>query len=752
MAKKIILLSDGTGNSAAKVWRTNVWRVFEALDLTSDEQIACYDDGVGTSSFKPLAILGGGFGWGLKRNVIDLYKFVCRNYSSTDDEIFGFGFSRGAFTIRVVVGLILNQGLIPRRTPAGHPVTEANLDRMARAAYRSYRAEKFHSVLRLESLFRRLRNLFLKVPYDPSKNVPAPTIRFLGLWDTVAAYGLPIEEMTRGVSQWIWPLELPGRTPDSKIMRACHALSLDDERTTFHPVLWNERNEPRVAPDKDGVRHTKGERITQVWFSGVHSNVGGGYPDDSLAQIPLVWMMKEAMDCGLKFKQKPASEPDALVRAESARDKDGRLYDSRHGLGGYYRYGPRKLVDLCHMRLSRAPEDEVEIATPKIHDSVFKRMETNARAYAPIGLPEKYEVVTGDGYIVAPDQYEKPKHAETRVKSQERVWDLVWWRRVVYFLTVAASLYLVLYPLSRSVPRVAKDTTALHPISDALGFLSVFLPNYGNPWFNDYQGDPLRFLIVVALITILMALSSKLSSRIIDAMAAIWHAPGGGDGLPNSLVYRVRKTRGYQQTLRALKRHVAPFVFAMVFIWFGVSVLGHVVYLFEDSFGLFCSRSPDAKQLPQGQQAEISFTPDAFCFGTKVLLENGAKYHVTVRRDPATPWRDGSVETTLAGFRIGELPLGKRLPFVVGWPLKRELIRPWFRVILRFGKIGTFEDYLGPSANKPPGDDTLEETFTARTSDELFVSVNDIALPVPWIYDLFYRNNVGQATITVKRL
>ena len=70
MGRKIILLSDGTGNSAAKVWRTNVWRTFEALDLAGSDQVAFYDDGVGTSSFKPLAILGGAFGFGLKRNVI----------------------------------------------------------------------------------------------------------------------------------------------------------------------------------------------------------------------------------------------------------------------------------------------------------------------------------------------------------------------------------------------------------------------------------------------------------------------------------------------------------------------------------------------------------------------------------------------------------------------------------------------------------------------------------------------------------
>jgi len=78
-AKNIILLSDGTGNSAAKVWRTNVWRVFGSLALTNARQVAIYDDGVGSVSFKPLALLGGASGWGLKRNVIELYTFLCRN-------------------------------------------------------------------------------------------------------------------------------------------------------------------------------------------------------------------------------------------------------------------------------------------------------------------------------------------------------------------------------------------------------------------------------------------------------------------------------------------------------------------------------------------------------------------------------------------------------------------------------------------------------------------------------------------------
>src|SRR6202165_4007600 len=85
MGRKIILFSDGTGNSSSKVWRTNVWRTFQALDLTGSGQVAIYDDGVGTSSFKPLAILGGVFGYGLRRNVLNIYAFVCRNYRTAED-------------------------------------------------------------------------------------------------------------------------------------------------------------------------------------------------------------------------------------------------------------------------------------------------------------------------------------------------------------------------------------------------------------------------------------------------------------------------------------------------------------------------------------------------------------------------------------------------------------------------------------------------------------------------------------------
>ena len=135
MTKHIAVFADGTNNSSAALFRTNVWRLYQALDtqVSADgaSQLAYYHDGVGTSSFRPLAILGGAFGWGLKRNVLDCYKFICRNYRP-DDRIYLFGFSRGAFTVRVLASLICHEGLVK-------PDSNRNLEIYARDAYRAYR-------------------------------------------------------------------------------------------------------------------------------------------------------------------------------------------------------------------------------------------------------------------------------------------------------------------------------------------------------------------------------------------------------------------------------------------------------------------------------------------------------------------------------------------------------------------------------------------------------------------------------------
>lgn len=139
MGKNIVLLSDGTGNSAANLHKTNVWRVYRAL--STDNQLYEYDDGVGTSSLRPLALLSGAVGLGLARNVRHLYAFLSRNYSSADDDkVFAFGFSRGAFTIRMLIGLVRNQGLVNSGLPEESFQREV-LDRWT--AFRKSRFRRF---------------------------------------------------------------------------------------------------------------------------------------------------------------------------------------------------------------------------------------------------------------------------------------------------------------------------------------------------------------------------------------------------------------------------------------------------------------------------------------------------------------------------------------------------------------------------------------------------------------------------------
>jgi uncharacterized protein (DUF2235 family) len=321
MHRNILVFSDGTGNSSGKLFKTNVWRLYKAVDLADPKdpqeprQFAYYDDGVGTSSFRPLAVLGGAIGVGLARNVRDLYAFICRTYRP-GDKIYAFGFSRGAFTVRVLVGLILHQGIVP------YNGSEADLQRDVVRAYRAYRRERFiwrwwwplHVIVA-----RWLRDQVIAVwdkrfygkSYNKHHNIHAVNgealmIEFVGVWDTVAAYGLPIDELTRAVDYFIWPLSMPDRDLNPRVKRAMHALSLDDERNTFHPQLWNEGRPPKSpctpAPNEGRTpAKIEDERLSQVWFAGVHSDVGGGYPDDGLSYVPLEWMMTGAKKAGVRF-------------------------------------------------------------------------------------------------------------------------------------------------------------------------------------------------------------------------------------------------------------------------------------------------------------------------------------------------------------------------------------------------------------------------------------------------------------------
>lgn len=770
MSRKIALLSDGTGNSVSQVWRTNVWRTFERLDLSKSDQIAFYDDGVGTSSFKPLALLGGAFGYGLKRNVIALYKFACRNYRSADDEIFLFGFSRGAFTVRIVVGMILDQGLVCA-------TSEEELDAKAIAAYRAFR-RKFHTIWHIETPFRWARDLIVGTQYSKADNRQNPNIRFLGLWDTVAAYGMPIEEMANGIGQWLFPWYFPDYVLDPRVKRACHALSIDDERTTFHPVLWDERNEAPLGPREDGKRYLADERISQVWFPGAHSNIGGGYPEDSVAQIPLIWIMTEAQTCGLRFKSVVDASPQTFKYPTTAQDKDGRIYDPRSGFGGYYRYGPRDLFALSRVLLSRGGTSVL----PRIHESALARIQNNAHSYAPRGIPGQYEIVTSQYELLSPQQNpcEKNIQAQARENLQRRIWNVIWLRRVVYFLTIGVSLYLIVFPLLTELPQTAENSNPIRWVSNLVRFVGGFLPDVAETWTIGYARDPVQFVAVGGLLGVLLWCGTKLSAIIHTRLGVAWQAALASrlkdSGEPRDPLYRMRTSRIYIAILAGWKNYVAPFLFAFLFAYLGLALVSRALFIVQDNAGWVCratgtkesihtlapgefilanresirptkEQSADAFGTISGSLPE--FKTDDPCMSTGVWVERGRRYRVTFQ-DTESFYNNDIPSSKGASFADEGPTLWHKTKMLLAAPLLRTFSQPWFRVVARVGDKGGEEAFLGPDPTEKKY--LINVPFTATRDGELFLYVNDAVLGIPWLRDFFYGNNKGSTRVLITRL
>ena len=452
MAKNIVLFSDGTGNSASKLFKTNVWRLYQALDLHSDAgqpiQLPYHDDGVGTSSLGLLAGLGGAFGYGLKRNVLDLYCFLSRHYEP-GDQIYAFGFSRGAFTIRVLVGLIANQGIVQART-------EIERRQLAERTYWAYLEDRHGRSEKRGPLSPFLLKLRKWTGRSSSTGLPLldpPRIRFVGLWDTVSAYGG--NPLTVPLIDCFYPVRFADHRLSPRVERACHALALDDERLSFHPEIWDEREEEDP------------NRISQVWFAGVHSNVGGSYPDDGMSLISLLWMIEQARDAGLRFN---ISE---VVRLRAAANPHGKMYDSRRGVGGIYLYCPREVA--------------IRGSVARIHASVFQRIRNQSEGYAPIVLPSDFEIVPADRQPGDPG--ELPRLISIAREIPGKVASLVAQKKKVQLLGLLAGSWLLLMPFfSRLIRTVAAEGTRggeiLAPLRAANASLYQFFASFER--FNDW--------------------------------------------------------------------------------------------------------------------------------------------------------------------------------------------------------------------------------------------------------------------------
>jgi uncharacterized protein (DUF2235 family) len=842
MSKIIVLLADGTGNSAAQLFKTNVWRLYKALDLRdpppdgSIRQIAYYHDGVGTSSFKPLTMLGGVFGVGLKRNVIDIYTFLCRNYDE-GDRIFAYGFSRGAFTIRVLAGVVLTQGVLRCRVKGerkdatkaeGAHLTEEDLKRYAADAYRRYRRgykvpifEKKNKteatnpdktvglVDRLRNLRRGVLRAWRRLRRHPQYDEIArshPKIDFIGVWDTVAAYGLPIDEMTRGIDEWVWPLSMPNYALRPDVLRARHALSLDDERDTFHPLLWDEVAEDRLVKNKEVLPG----RLQQVWFAGVHSNVGGGYADDSLSYVPLEWMMtesakpvprledgKETEQPGLRFL--PPKEREQRLPPP---DDFGPLYNSRRGVAAYYRYQPRRIA----ARLAKPDSHTLMMQDPnrkgvgllkrvQVHESVFHRIRAGNDRYAPIVLPQDYKVVKFDGTVADGSDYPPPARARL-----EWVWNDVWRRRVNYFMTIGVTAVLALFPLIQFIwppSACVGPQCLLTPVIEAIG---AVLPGFVQPWIEAFAVSPGSFLVVALIIFGHLLRSRYLARSVHDGMRELWaqslklplgpespakiatpeHAvtrAGRSTGIPTAKsdgwIYWLRTAHRYQRFFQILKWQGIPAFFGAAVLFGGALLILLLLLVGVQRVRLAYSELTNQHCATgvEGLRAEPGlFDTRSLCWRAQAHVQKGARYRVTMR--VIEDWVDETMPAWPMGFMIGShtIPTSPRgyasdelkwytRPSVL---MRRSLSGRWFQPMLKIippdergGHIHLLEmscacgqaaDAVPPGQRRPA---VYTADFEAAITGEVFLYVNELAALMDGPTSLYYDNNWGKAEVRI---
>ena len=341
--KRLVLLCDGTWDRATRNSPTNVRKLSNALagmgtapDGSAIAQVGKYVEGVGTNLFNRLP--GGIFGAGISGRIKAGYRWICENYEQ-GDELFLFGFSRGAFTARSCAGLIRNAGVLRRG--------EVNLVDDAYRLYRS-RGAAAHPDGETAKRFRAEHSL------DP---VP---IRFIGVWDTVGALGIPGVPARLARGWWgFHDLKL-----SSRVDLAFHALSIDEHRRPYRPTPWEHQS------------HSAAQTLCQVWFTGTHGDVGGGYRDPSLSEIALMWMVGQASDqagLGIRpeyFRAVPAAPLDTareqgLVICPS---REGQITNTRKGIFKILPLYLRPMLDptgVARYRASSTARDRLHTASPR---------------------------------------------------------------------------------------------------------------------------------------------------------------------------------------------------------------------------------------------------------------------------------------------------------------------------------------------------------------------------------------------------
>lgn len=401
---------------------------------------------------------------------------------------------------------------------------------------------------------------------------------------------------------------------------------------------------------------------------------------------------------------------------------------------------------------------------------MFERIKACVDGYAPIVLPATYQVTDQDGNIKSAG-HEHSTQADARASLQERVWNLVWRRRVVYFATVFVTAFLVFMPVILARwPQLgygqASPVESLIPIIVAAGEV---LPNFLKPWIDAYKAAPEYFLAGVILVGVLLWRGGKLEGRIDDAMRPIWHEnlkqpphPVPAVPPPNDWIYSLRMWNGYRAffyflTHTALPGLCACLIFGFLVFCFLV-VSSRVFFPTGSLFGGVCVPSRNATQVLGAIDAPKDFPTNALCHATELAVTKGNTYRITL--EVKTPWQDRkntprrpnrAVATDPRGFGSDKAARGMWL----GLPFRRFASVEWFRPIVRVKRWGLDEQVLAfepvDTCDCPkPDPSVFRATFKVGSTGEVFLYVNDVVFGLPWIAGTRYRDNKGTAKVTIE--
>jgi uncharacterized protein (DUF2235 family) len=348
--RRLAIFLDGTWNTLNN--NTNVWRLKSLTSETADQRVY-YSQGVGTRRGE--SARGGVSGWGIDDEIIEAYTWLIQNFDD-GDEIFIFGFSRGAYTARSLSGLICKCGVLR----LGAPLSIEQLY----ARYRIYDAPTIRSLLgKPLPADASIEEQWLTKYSRPTK------VRFVGVWDTVGSLGLPVASAAGKIRKYRF-LDTHLRLDNDY---AFHALALDEHRHNFEPTLWTRtvKSGQQAPPDRPIVH------VEQRWFVGAHGNVGGGYASDPLAQRPLKWLMDKAAGLGLVFR-----EPVVIDQTQTAPPVTDSYSTFAYGL---YRFVSRPF----YRPVGPPPDAGTAATTARINEtvdgSVFDRWRADA-TYRPPNL------------------------------------------------------------------------------------------------------------------------------------------------------------------------------------------------------------------------------------------------------------------------------------------------------------------------------------------------------------------------------